>query len=670
MIPFEAAWDTITKNDLRDFSRFSPEQQAALVAFQQNVDAAAVGEPDVEDVRDESSDDACCRSLKEAIAAIPIDTWGMHLLNEELTSPDKCIDGSCYESDDNCRSFAATVQIQLDIWDLDFKDRADYDSHFGANPNLKSRVAFANPPFADAGEYAYDSDKEQLRKDQVRQALLEYEACKAQAEFDFGEEEEAHPLFTASADPFEAGWDSIVKMPFVPGSVREMTAEDSERWGFPEGTEMTQPNNPERYLPRPKLIGDFINEETGKLLPIIIQQGLKANPEAVEREKGMRRVFGDGLRDSRTTTAHIPLDRLGMNPSTEMWFGGKQSDPHAVLNYNTIEQIYTPKNFRRQGMASAILDALVEAKRFGTKYHSGIYPTAMNEQGHTIHDMTPDDKLSYSRPYVDAETGMPYLQTYPHELNPVSGIATKDYIELMASRGLYPTIIQERDINYVPRGLLGMPTGEPLPKAGEPRAANPNNRWVDETAKENNLYFEANQWSRPGSREDDRRGGGWKLDEEQPFIRPTASTIINRAKREAYHRNKVMREQEAASDKCPQNGEPDPITGKVHPYLEDSDIKEPDGCDCWDDWRAARDAYFEEFPEHDWRLEYEEGEESDEVPNIGFHLSQFDKDFNELVSSGKLIPAPEPTWRLREGKDEYEPLYGGKTLNEWGRERK
>ena len=108
--------------------------------------------------------------------------------------------------------------------------------------------------------------------------------------------------------PFEAGWDSIVKMPFVPGSVREMTAEDSERWGFPEGTEITQPNNPERYLPRPKLIGDFINEETGKLLPIIIQQGLKANPEAVEREKGMRRVFGDGLRDSRTTTAHIPLD--------------------------------------------------------------------------------------------------------------------------------------------------------------------------------------------------------------------------------------------------------------------------------------------------------------------------------------------------------------------------
>ena len=474
--------------------------------------------------------------------------------------------------------------------------------------------------------------------------------------------------FQASAIPFEAGWDSIVKMPFVPGSVREMTAEDSERWGFPEGTEMTQPKNPERFLPRKKLIGDFINEETGKLLPIIIQQGLKANPEAVEREKGMRRVFGDGLRDSPTTTAHIPSDRLGMNPSTEMWFGGKQSDPHAVLNYNTIEQIYTPKNFRRQGMASAILDALVEAKRFGTKYHSGIYPTAMNEQGHMIHDMTPDDKLSYSRPYVDAETGMPYLQTYPHELNPVSGIATKDYIELMASRGLYPDIIQERDINYVPRGLFGMPTGEPLPKAGEPRAANPNNRWVDETAKENNLYFEANQWSRPGSREDDRRGGGWKLDEEQPFIRPTASTIINRAKREAYHRNKVMRELEAASDKCPQTGEPDPITGKVHPHLEDSDFKEPNGCDCWDDWRAARDAYFEEFPEHDWRREFDE--DDDEVPNIGFHLSQFDKDFNELVSSGKLIPAPEPTWRLREGKDEYEPLYGGKTLNEWGRERK
>ena len=91
MVAFDHAWDTITKDDLRDFSRFSPEQQAALVAFQQNVDAAAVGEPDVEDVRDESSDDACCRSLKEAIAAIPIDTWGMYLLNRQLTDPYDCL---------------------------------------------------------------------------------------------------------------------------------------------------------------------------------------------------------------------------------------------------------------------------------------------------------------------------------------------------------------------------------------------------------------------------------------------------------------------------------------------------------------------------------------------------------------------------------------------------
>jgi len=465
---------------------------------------------------------------------------------------------------------------------------------------------------------------------------------------------------------FLEAWDSIVKMPFVPGSVREMTAEDSERWGFPEGSEMTRPKDPERYFPRSKLIGDFINEETGKLLPIIIQQGLKANPEAVEREKGVRRIFGDGLRDSRQTSAHIPLDRLGMNPSTEMWFGGKQSDPHAVLDRSLIEQIYTPKNFRRQGMASAILDALVEAGRMEDK-GTGHWPSATNEEGHVMHDLSPDG-VSWSRPYVDTETGLPYQRRSLYNLQPYSGIATKDYIELMASRGLYPNIIQERGADYVPRGLFGEPIGGgDLPD--NVRVVDPNNRWVDETAKENNLYFEANQWGsgyRGHGREDDLRADGWGFDEEQPFVRPTASTVIERAKREGYHRNKTRKLLEAASDKCPQTGEPDPITGKVHPYIEDSDIKEPNGCDCWDDWRAARDAYFEEFPEYDWRLEYDE--DNDEIPNNEFHLAEPRKREKEMIESGRLVPAPEPTWRLKEGKtDEYERVWDGKTLWDWTR---
>ena len=74
MIPFEVAWDTITKNDLRTIPQLSPKQQAALESYQQNVDAA-VGEPEIEDVRDEPQDDACCRSLKEAINAIPNDAF-------------------------------------------------------------------------------------------------------------------------------------------------------------------------------------------------------------------------------------------------------------------------------------------------------------------------------------------------------------------------------------------------------------------------------------------------------------------------------------------------------------------------------------------------------------------------------------------------------------------
>jgi len=205
MVVFEHAWDSITKNDLRTIPQLSPEQQAALESFQQNVDAA-VGEPEVEDVRDESSDDACCRSLKEAIGKIPIDTWGMELLHIELTNQHYDMP-SDYE-DDNCFDFAATVQTQLEIWDYDWPSREYYDQTASKWKHTEDQPY---PRGVDVADFKYDSDREQLRKDQVRQAFLEYQACRQQAEFDFGEKEEAHPLFTASADPFEAGWDSITK---------------------------------------------------------------------------------------------------------------------------------------------------------------------------------------------------------------------------------------------------------------------------------------------------------------------------------------------------------------------------------------------------------------------------------------------------------------------------
>lgn len=203
---FTRAWDTITKNDLRTIPQLSNEQQAALESYQQNVDAA-VGEPDVEDVRDESSDDACCRSLKEAIGKIPIDTWGMELLHIELTNQHYDMP-SDYE-DDNCFDFAATIQTQLEIWDYDWPSREYYDQTASKWKHTEDQPY---PRGVDVADFKYDSDREQLRKDQVRQAFLEYQACRQQAEFDFGEEEEAHPLFTASADPFEAGWDSIAKI--------------------------------------------------------------------------------------------------------------------------------------------------------------------------------------------------------------------------------------------------------------------------------------------------------------------------------------------------------------------------------------------------------------------------------------------------------------------------
>ena len=74
----------------------------------------------------------------------------------------------------------------------------------------------------DISGHEYDSDKEQLRKDQVRQALMEYNAGKQQAMgTDFSQADKDHDMFVASSDPIDVAWDSITKMPMYHATNRK-----------------------------------------------------------------------------------------------------------------------------------------------------------------------------------------------------------------------------------------------------------------------------------------------------------------------------------------------------------------------------------------------------------------------------------------------------------------
>lgn len=455
-------------------------------------------------------------------------------------------------------------------------------------------------------------------------------------------------------DIFKATWDSITKMPFVPGSVREMTTEDVQRYGFGEGFE-TRDSGDERFIPNKRMIGDYVDEATGKTLPIVIEKPFRATEEAKEKSRNTRRIFGGPLSDGRYTSAYIPLNHLGMKTPKEKWFGGDQQDPNIVLDHALIHQAYTPKKYRRQGMASSILDALVEEGRMGKK-GSGYMPNATDEEGRQLHDISVDEKggeIYHTRPWVDAETGEPYWSMNPFKISPSGGQATKDYLGLLASRGIYPNEIKGRG-NSV----------------GDVEMRDPNNVWIDEGSQEGAKYFEAYDWNGGGDTEQGKRGGSWGFDEEQPFLRPNLSTIMNRAKSKSDYKAKMRKLMTEASDRCPQTGEADPETGKVHPYFEDSDIKEEDGCDCWDEWREARSKYFAEFPELDWINETYPDDPNDPddpfaddtLPDFNeFNLAERVKRFNEMIEQRELVPAEPGVWN--DEKNGFE--YGGKTTREW-----
>jgi len=208
---FRRSWDSIIKEPNWKvnvpYEELSPQQRAATDLSNRILQDGLenVMRDDADKAGYDASAGQCCRSLKETINAIPIDTWGMELLHRELED---------VYSDKDCEEFASRVEVQLEIWDLDWESREEYD-----------RIASTwkhNPPHdplprdVDISGHEYDSDKEQLRKDQVRQALMEYNACKQQAMgTDFSEADKDHDMFVASSDPAEVAWDSITKIEVI-----------------------------------------------------------------------------------------------------------------------------------------------------------------------------------------------------------------------------------------------------------------------------------------------------------------------------------------------------------------------------------------------------------------------------------------------------------------------
>lgn len=143
-----------------------------------------------------------------------------------------------------------------------------------------------------------------------------------------------------SMSSFEQAF-SLLKMPFVPGSVRPLEGE------FMEGDD--------DHAPAQKFVGDFYDPIDDRTLPINIEP---ARDWIGEDDKGW---FGRKHKTmDRMDAAVIPMDMIDDDRKSEMQFGLPQKNPFAAIIDNKIERVYVPSDLRRREMAQGLLDALLE----------------------------------------------------------------------------------------------------------------------------------------------------------------------------------------------------------------------------------------------------------------------------------------------------------------------
>ena len=143
-----------------------------------------------------------------------------------------------------------------------------------------------------------------------------------------------------SKSSFEQAF-SLLKMPFVPGSVRPLEGE------FMEGDD--------DHAPAQKFVGDFYDPIDDRTLPINIEP---ARDWIGEEDKGW---WGKKHKTmDRMDAAVIPMDMIDEDRESEMQFGMPQKNPFAAIIDNKIERLYVPTDLRRRQMGQGLLDALQE----------------------------------------------------------------------------------------------------------------------------------------------------------------------------------------------------------------------------------------------------------------------------------------------------------------------
>jgi hypothetical protein len=138
---------------------------------------------------------------------------------------------------------------------------------------------------------------------------------------------------------FQLAWDSIMKMPFVPGSVREA--------GVDEGDE--------NYEDRKRYEAEFYDPVDDKTRKINILPTWKKRP----KDEGFKMsLFGSPTPEG--TTVDIELDEDEMR-EPEQLFGRGQQVPFGYFYRNAnLDRLFTPSHLRQRGMGTGIVDAMQE----------------------------------------------------------------------------------------------------------------------------------------------------------------------------------------------------------------------------------------------------------------------------------------------------------------------
>lgn len=142
---------------------------------------------------------------------------------------------------------------------------------------------------------------------------------------------------------FETAW-ALLKMPFVPGSVREGELEEGD----------------ENWEDRQNYLADFYDPNDDKTRQMNIRPTWKRKPKPdAERRVPFASLFGGGG-GPEGTVIDMPLDEDELR-DPELLFGQEQQIPFSYFYRNNhLDRLFTPKNMRRRGIGTGMVDAMQE----------------------------------------------------------------------------------------------------------------------------------------------------------------------------------------------------------------------------------------------------------------------------------------------------------------------